>query len=181
MARTRVTVTDTDHGYKRLAATLGELGTITLGVQGKEAEEAHPSPTRWGGPQLTVGQVAAIHELGLGVKRRSWLGTWLDENQARLLAETADKLAQVLRGTTTRNKALQELGYKWTAELRDRIWEGQIRPRLADTTIAIKGGEWRPLLETGTLMNAITYKVFLPNLKSIKNVAQRAAARARGR
>jgi hypothetical protein len=180
--RTKVTVTveDRDHGYKKLAASLGDMGTITLGVQGKEAEEPHAEAgnSRYGGPSgLTKGQVAAIHELGLGVRPRSWLRKWMDTNESRMLAQTKAAFQEVMAGKTTRNKALQELGYEWTQELRDEIWEGKITPPLEANTVARKGGESRPLLETGDLMNAITYKVFLPQAKSIRNTLQRAAVR----
>jgi hypothetical protein len=101
----------------------------------------------------------------------------MDENMDRMLAETKGQLQLVMEGKKTRNQALQELGYAWTKELRDRIWEGKITPPLTMTTIMAKGGETRPLLDTGTLMNSITYKVFLPMLKSIRDPNQRGAVR----
>lgn len=168
----RVTIEDTDHGFARLAETLGELGSVVLGVQGKEAEKPHPSADG-----LTVGEIASIHHEGKGPPRRRWLEGWLEKNAARMRAEAAIELQDVIAGKTTRNKALQRLGYKWCAELRDWIWAGKVTPPLAASTIQRKGGETRPLVDTHTLVNAITYKVFLPQLKSIRDTAQRAAAR----
>lgn len=168
----KVEITDTDNGFKRLAESMGELGSVTLGVQGKEAEKPHPSA-----PDLTIGQVAAIHELGLNVPKRSWLVSWIERNAERMRREAAVELEAVLAGKKTRNKALQELGFKWTAEVRDNIWQGKILPPLKPETIQRKGGETRPLIDTRSLINHITYKVFLPNKKSIRNVTQRATAR----
>ena len=175
VVRIKATVEDRDKGYKALASTLGEMGEITLGVQGEEALMQHPNS------ELSVGEIAAIHELGIGVPPRSWLREWMDENQARMLQETKAQLALVMEGKKSRNQALQELGYAWTKELRDRIWEGKITPPLSMTTVMAKGGETRPLLDTGTLMNSITYKVFLPMFKSIRDPSQRSAARGRGK
>lgn len=168
-----VKITDSDPGFRRLAGELGEMGSVVIGVQGEEAAQAHP------GGSLTVGQLAAAHELGLvpGAPPRSWLRAFMDANVDRLKAETASELRLVLSGGKTRKQALQDLGYKWTAEIRDRIWRGEVQPALKASTVQRKRGEWRPLLDTGTLMNSITYRVFVPNLKSIKDTAQRAAVR----
>lgn len=167
-----VKITDTDPGFKKLAGELGEMGAIVIGVQGTEATAAHPSG-------MAIGQLAAAHELGLvpGAPPRSWLRVFMDANADRLKSEAAAELRLVLSGTKTRRQALQDLGYRWTAQVRDRIWRGEVTPRLAAETIQRKRGEWRPLLDTGTLMNSITYRVFVPNLKSIRDTVQRAAAR----
>jgi hypothetical protein len=169
----KVEIKDTDKGFRRMVAEMGEMGAVVIGVQGKEAEEKHRSS------ELTVGQVAAIHELGLSGghrTQRSWLRSWMDGNQDRLVREARAELTEVLQGRTTRKKALIKLGLRWTEEVRDRIMRGEIRPALRESTIARKGHS-TPLLETTDLVNAITYKVFLPALKSIRDTAQRVAAR----
>lgn len=170
MAKTTVTFKDRDYGYKKMVGQLGEMGSVTLGVQGEEARAQHP------GSELTVGNLAAIHALGLGVPRRDFINQWMDENQDRMLAETAEALKGVLKGETTRAKVLQKLGYKWTEEMRAFIFAGKVRPRLAEATKRHKGHSI-PLVDSGVLANAVTYRVFLPMFKSIMNTAQRAAAR----
>lgn len=171
--RSKVDINDVDKGYRRLVATLGEMGAVHLGVQGEKALEQHPNS------ELSIGEVAAIHELGLSGghrTRRSWLMDWVDANQDRLVQETKAELQAVMAGHKTRNQALIALGYKWTQELRDNIWDGKIRPPLRPSTIAAKGHSI-PLLDSHALSNAITYKVFLPQLKSILDRAQREIAR----
>ncbi len=173
MIRVRTSVKDVDRGYKRVAEAMGEMGHVTLGVQGEEAEAQHPNSN------LTVGELAAAHELGLvpGAPQRSWLRKWMDANQKRMANEARAALQAVIRGEKSRNQALIALGFKWTTELREQFWNGTIKPALKASTIARKGGETRPLLDSATVANAITYKVFLPMLKSIRDTAQRAAAR----
>lgn len=168
--KVKTKVVDKDNGFKKLAAELGGMGTLTLGVQGKEAEETHPSG------KFTVGQLALMHELGVGVPERSWLRVWMDENQQRMLAEVRAGYASVMNGTSTRKKVLSELGYKWVAELRKNIADGRIKPPLAPSTVA-KKGHAIPLLETGTLANSITYKLFMKQIKSVKDRAERMVLR----
>ena len=165
MPKTSVKIEDRDRGYKKLAATLGELGTVTLGVQGKEALEKHPES------ELTVGEIAAIHELGLGVPKRSWLVSWMDANQARMLRETNLALSQVLKGVISRNKALAALGFEWTKDIREVVSSGGVEPALAHPR---PDGTTAPLYDTHTLHNSITYKIWLPQARSIRDPAQRA-------
>lgn len=171
MMKVKTTLIDRDRGFAKLVQTLGEMGAITIGVQGEESITKHPNS------ELTVGEIAAIHELGLGVPRRSWLRDWIDKNQDRLMRETNAALQEVIKGRISRNQALIKLGFAWTREVRNQIWDGKITPPLAPSTIAAKGGERRPLLDSGTLANSITYKVFLNQIKSIYDKTQRAAVR----
>ncbi len=92
MVKVTTKVTDRDAGFRKMVGQLGEMGNVTIGVQGKEALEPHPSG------DLTVGEVAAIHELGLGVPRRSWLISWFDKFEKRNLAQAAAQLQLVLQG-----------------------------------------------------------------------------------
>jgi len=168
----RAKIKDIDRGFKKLAESLGEMGAITIGVQGKDVDRPHPN-----GHGQTVGDIARMHELGLGTqKKRSFCVAWIDENAARMRKESARQLAAVLKGTITRNKALIKLGYSWTEDMRNRVWAGHVQPPIAQATIDKKGDD-RALVETITLHDAITYKVWLPQFKSIRDPAQREAAR----
>lgn len=154
----------------KLAAELGGFGAVHLGVQGKEAEEQHPKAN------MPVGALAGVHELGLGVPRRSWLLDWLTKNQAAMVAAAASAFQDVCERRKSRKEALTELGYGWTDALRKNISEGHVRPALSPVTIQKKGHSI-PLLETATLVNAITYSLFLPHIKSIGNAGLREIAR----
>lgn len=161
-----VKIQDKDKGFRKLVESMGELGTITIGVQGDEAKQKHPES------DLTVGEIAAIHELGLGgTPRRSWLVEWMDANRDRMRNETADALRQVLQGRISRNKALAALGFAWTADVRERVSSGQVTPGLPSSNP--RGAGAPPLFDTHTLHNAITYKIYVPQARSIKNRTQR--------
>lgn len=169
MPPSKVSITDKDRGFKKLAASLGDMGTVTLGVQGKEAAKIHDTAG------IPVGQLAAAHELGLvpGAPSRSWLRVWMDANRERMIRDTGALFSEVMAGRLTRNQALIKLGYKWTEGIQKQFDEGTIVPALKESTIAAKGGETRPLVDTFELRNSISYRIWLPQRKSIKDRAQR--------
>lgn len=160
--RGRIVSDKNPHGIQHLADMLEELALITLGVQGDEAEQAHPSS------ELTVGQIAAVHELGLapGAPQRSWLRGWVDENEKEMRRDAAEAVKKVLEGES-RKKVFAPLGLKWAEGIRKRIREGRVPPPLSPTTIARRGGSWEPLYDTHTLHNAVTYKLYIPQWKSV--------------
>jgi hypothetical protein len=153
MIRVKGKVTDKDKGYARLMTELGGLGALTIGIQGKEALEQHPES------DLTVGEIGAIHELGLGVPQRSWLGRFMDQNQVRLAAEAKAMLIEVAEGRMSRKKAFEALGYKWVKEVRDDIYTGRITPPLS---AGYRNRTGMPLFDTGTMAKGITYVAHLP-------------------
>lgn len=167
-----VTITDTDNGFSQVMDEFEGAGTIEVGMVGPEAERKHPKA------DMTVAELAAIHELGLGVPARQWLRGWFDLNQARVQSdmETATELIKL---GYSRKQAFTELGQTWADEIRGRILRGEVPPPLSATTIASKGGETRPLVETETLANAVNYKLTLPFIKSIASKAIRAGLRKR--
>lgn len=167
MAKTnvKVSVTEKGPGFSVLAAEL--LGAeLRVGVQGDEARAAHPN-SEW-----SVGELAARHEMGLGVPERSFLRVWFDENEDRVTQQLREAFAQIAARKTTRKKALAALGYQWTQEIREFVASGKVTPALAASTVRRKKSTI-PLVETATMVNAITYKLFLAQLKSIKDPAIR--------
>jgi hypothetical protein len=176
MIRAKGTVKDKESpGYARILEVLGSLGHLTLGVQGKEAVTMHPDG------RLLIGQVAAIHELGLSGHhrtKRSWLSSWIDAHAAEMHAQAADVMRAILAGTLTRKKGFEKLGYMWVQALRENITNSGIAPPLSPTTVAIKGHSV-PLLDTGSLRDSITYKVFLPRWKRVKGGVQGASVEMR--
>ncbi len=165
----KTTITEKGPGFSKLIAELAGAA-ITIGVQGEEAKMAHKNSDR------TIGEVAAIHELGLGVKERSWLRAWFDANQQRIQQQTRDALVKVAARQVSRKKVMEQLGYDWVEEIRDNIVSGKIRPALAQATIDRKGHDI-PLLESADMVNAITFRLFLAQIKSVGDAALRDALR----
>jgi hypothetical protein len=155
-------VSEKGPGIGKLAETLGGLGHLTLGVQGELAMEPHPDS------ELMVGQVAAIHELGLapGVPKRSWLASWIDKNQERMVREAKLVYQDIIAGKMSRKRGFEKLGYQWAKELRENLAGGGVNPPLRPSTVKIKG-HTIPLFNTHAIHNAITYRVFLPQWKNV--------------
>jgi len=170
MPRIKVKVKDIDKGFKQLAAQLGGMGSVSLGIHEAQAKEAHPDS------ELTVGQIGAIHEFGLGVPARPFVRTWIDTNANKLVQEAANQYRLVAKGGISRKAALENLGYAWTDRLRKWVRAGNVRPTLSASTIKSKGSSI-PLVDSGKMINSVQYRVYLPMLKSMSADEQRIVRR----
>lgn len=152
-----VKVTDKDLGYQRTLQVFRNLGlSLTLGVVGDKATEPHKDAD--GKPSgITVGELAAIHELGLGVPERSWLRAWFEANHRTVIVDVKAGLAQVVQGRLTHEGLLELLGNKYAAQIKARIIAG-VDPPNAESTIQRKGSS-TPLIDTGQLLSSIGYEV----------------------
>ena len=146
-----------DRGAKALRARLTVAAKSTLGadvgVIGTGAAEGHEGSTS----DLTVAQIAEIHEFGLGVPQRSWLRDTIEENLPRIEQAIAQESLNIQTGRATYEQALGRIGAFVQGLIQVRI-AGGIPPGLADSTIARKGSS-TPLIDTGQLRSSITYEV----------------------
>lgn len=148
-------VRDEDRGYKALVETVFKFGkpVVHVGILEADGGEDH------GG--MTVAEVAAIHEFGLGVPERSFLRAWFDENEDRAREAIRRLLVSVIAGKRTKEQALELFGQWAQGEIQARIAAG-IPPGLAESTIAKKGSSV-PLIDTGQLRSAISYMIDFGN------------------
>ncbi len=165
-------IRDKDRGYRKLIRDLAGV-ELTIGVQGDEAQKPHPSS------ELTVGEIAAIHELGLGVPERSWLRSWVDQNGPTMEADLAVAW-QRIAGGESRRKVMDSVGDKWVRDIQERILAGEITPALAPSTVAEKGHSV-PLVDTMTFITSITHSLKLLAIKSVKDRSVREVLRRSGR
>ena len=148
----RNTVIDKDNGYTKTLRLFKDLGLhLTIGVFGPKAEAKHE------GSDLTVGEIAQIHELGLGVPERSFIRAWFEQNSKMVVADMRVGLQAIAQGRTTPEQLAELLGAKYVGQIQARISAG-IPPPLAQSTIDRKGSSV-PLIDTGQLRSAITYEV----------------------
>jgi hypothetical protein len=160
-----VKIRQRDRGYRKLVKELAG-GEITVGVLGQKAEEPHPDS------ELTVGQLAAVHELGLGVPERSWLRSWIDGNQRRIEQLSEQVWENISSGRLSRKVALEQMAATLVQEIQENVLQGGITPPLAESTITRKGHD-TPLVDTKTLVSAIDYELKLKQIKSVHDRAQR--------
>lgn len=107
---------------------------------------------------ITLAELGEIHEFGLGVPQRSFIGDWVDETEREKMDQLRGVARAVVEGTIESvEDGFEQLGNLYVAQVQKRIADG-IPPPLADMTVKAKGSS-TPLIDTGQLRSAITYKV----------------------
>ena len=131
---------------------------VTVGVHSADGSAIED------GSSLTVAEIAAIHEFGLGVPERSWLRDFVDENRAKLsdmLATTAKLIAE---GKYPPDVAMNRFGLAVVGMVKERITAG-IDPPLTEETKREKqrvtggGAKDTPLIRFGQFISAIAHEV----------------------
>jgi hypothetical protein len=170
-------VVDRDNGFKALRKELsylaahharigvlsgpGKGGNVQAGDRKKQPRRSKSRGHSTGGPSLTVAEVFAFHELGLGVPKRSSIG-WVEEHKRREITEFQLKVLNlVLAGDMGGKDALWFLGEKAQSLVKARIVSG-IAPALNPAYLKRKsksGGKATPLIWTGQLLNSVRYQV----------------------
>lgn len=177
-------VTDVDLGYremfKRLRQTAASPGYLTVGIHEMEGAAAKTVRAHKGGEDadagegadedddeedksepLTLLEVAAIHEFGLGVPRRSFIADWADENRENHYRQLLKMAKAIVKGkVASLDQAFERLGNLYVGEVQKRIAQG-IEPPLAQSTIDRKGSS-KPLIDTGQLRSSIRYRIGKP-------------------
>lgn len=107
---------------------------------------------------VTIIEVAIWNEFGTKtIPSRSWLRGWFQENQNYVTGWLLGEFKRVARGEQTKVQALQRVGEKCVASIKQRI-VARIPPPNAPSTIAKKGSNV-PLIDTGIFLGSIGAKV----------------------
>ena len=161
-------VTDIDRGWKRLQALSKQLASeevhVRVGVldDGKEG-----SADRDG---ITNGMLAVAMEFGTSrIPARSWIGRTFDQKRNEVQADMQRLLGHIVDGKISVDKALNVLGAKYSAEVKNTVTQGeQIPPPNAPSTLARKLAKTREgaangvrtLIDTGRLIGSVTWAAF---------------------
>jgi len=140
-----------DAVWRKIMKNIVEVkhGTVRVGVMGDAGEEKG----------VSLAEIAACHEFGTStIPERSFLRSTFFGHGAEGLAKICEKLSKgLIEGKLDEPHALGLLGTWAAAEVKKTIRAG-IDPELAEATIAAKGSSL-PLVDTGQLINSITYVV----------------------
>lgn len=168
---------DRDHGLKGLVERVGSLSaaSVRVGVlvdhagDEKRKREKKGSKTNSetasdeGGAaavKRTVLEIATIHEFGApaaGIPARSFLRGTVDERRSEIRADQHKLAVDFLAGKIGISVALDRLGARVAAKIKERIARG-IEPPLAART-ALRKKSTKPLVDTGQLRSSITWEV----------------------
>lgn len=151
-------VREVDHGALKMLHNLKSLDrVVTVGIHASEGGDSEQDSS------MTVAEVGAIHEFGLGVPQRSFLRQFVDENRSKLKAMLEASAREVAKGTLTSDQALERFGLAVQGMVRERIVAG-IAPELAESTKERKeeltgGPKNTPLILFGQLLSSILHEV----------------------
>lgn len=149
-----MTIRVVDHGANALVRSFNELKSdrsVKVGVFGDRASAAHT------GSDETVGDIAAKHEFGIDVPRRSFLRDYIDKEQQNLLEMLKTLEVRVLEGKMSEEAALELFGIMVVGGIQERITQG-IAPPNAQSTKDRKGSS-TPLIDKSQLLQSIASEV----------------------
>lgn len=175
-----VKIQDKDKGYKKLLkdAKVG-APVVTVGIHAAEGQQKHKDS------ELTVLDIAAFNEFGLGVPERSFVRAWADKYDAKAKDIIASRMRMVVAGKITKEQALYQIGSAFQGAMQANISDGIPPPNAESTALqkenkktkakrnaqlasgkitrservgqAIEGA--KPLIDTGQMRSSITFAV----------------------
>lgn len=148
-----------DHGWVELMKHAKEIkdSKVKVGV----LDEGDGAAVHDAGGVLTVAEIAAIHEFGTQdghIPERSFVRSTFDEKHEELVELGKELMKKVLEGKIPVDRALNVLGAKLATEIKKKITVDGVPPPNAESTVIAKGSS-RPLVDTGRMVNAITWAI----------------------
>lgn len=129
--------------------------------KGPPAKGGHPAAK----PAPTNAQLASIHEYGLGtVPARPFIGPPFRKARAKYLARLVKAYKAALKSGKPAlvERELGVIGQLMAADIKNYVTQGPgVPPPNSASTVARKGSS-RPLVDTGGMVNAVTYQVVKP-------------------
>lgn len=161
-------VIDKDKGWNRLQELAKRLAANDVHVRVGVLDDGRAGSEDHGG--ITTGQLAVAMELGTAtIPARSWVGLTFDRARTEVQADMRTLLGHIVDGKITVDKALNVLGAKYSAAVKNTVTQGeQIQPPNAPSTIARKlaktrkgaSNAVRTLIDTGRMIGAVTWATF---------------------
>lgn len=147
-----------DNGARKRLLNLARPAHVSLGVHADDGSEVYGE-----GGEITIADIAGIHEFGLGVPERSWLRDFVDENRADILARLRQIAKNIARGEDP-DREMERFGLVMVGMIKERIIDG-IEPDILDETKKrkrqIAGGKPKdtPLILFGQFISSIAHRV----------------------
>jgi hypothetical protein len=145
--------------FASLAGDAASKGQMRKNLSGVRKEARTLADAKFAG-SVSLAMVAAVHEFGSpeqGIPERSFLRGGIRRATPKLNAVNIDSLRKVLLGKMTIEQAVEKLGVVAAGEVKREFVVGTFVPN-KPATIARKGSS-RPLIDTGSLRQAVTYVV----------------------
>lgn len=144
-----------DRGLDELKKTVRAIADRNAYVKAGVLEGSGEAPPG----ELTNGQLAAIQEFGTAtIPARPFVSSSFEANRDKYKGMLAAGLEKVYANELPVSKLLGLLGTAMAADIKKRVTAGANFEPNAPSTIAKKGSA-RPLVDTGRLVNSVTYQV----------------------
>lgn len=153
-----VTVKDTDNGAKALIARMRKgLPSGRVGVYGDLAAQKHKDS-----PRATVGQIAAAHEFGVVVPKRSWMRSTIAAHEDQIKRGLEKICLAQLSGSGDPAQMMRQLTLAAAGWCKETITAG-IPPALSEAYLKRKlakyPGATTPLIASSQFLGSITGEV----------------------
>lgn len=156
MSGVRVVDNGADALIARMRALRASKASVSVGILSDAPKKEREGATG----RYSLLEVAVVHEFGApaaNIPARSFIRGTFDEKREEIERLQRVLLTKVVKGEMELTPALNAMGAKFASWCQQRIAEG-ISPPLAESTIAAKGSS-TPLIDTGQLRSAITWKI----------------------
>lgn len=145
---------DIDHGWNKIQKQL----SLTDGAHVVVGVPETTGPREDGDP-ASMAEVAFWNEFGTDyIPERSFLRSTIDENQTKYFELDARLIGGVFKGKLDLKRAMGLLGEEAKKDVQNKIRSG-IEPANSELTIAMKRGSTKTLVDTGQLVQSITYEI----------------------
>jgi phage gpG-like protein len=148
--------------HARAHSRAGRESHVKVGILGSRGGKQ----TTDGG--ITVIELAAIHEFGAPrahIPERSFIRRTMTQREQDIVRKAAGLARAYITGKISMEQALNMLGAWAAAQIKNTITADEhIPPPLKPRTIERKGSD-RPLVDTGQLVNSITWKVWIGRIR----------------
>lgn len=141
---------DIDRGWKRIVQNVRGVAVseVIIGIQEGEVNDGQ-----------SIAEYAACNEFGTEkIPERSFMRSTFDENVDNIQSEINTRYDQVLAGQLTTRKALGLVGMHHQDQIKHKISNVNILPKLAPSTIDKKGSN-KTLIDTGAMNASVHYAV----------------------
>ena len=155
-------VVDKDLGFFDLMKLFQDGGDVLVGIREEDGSKhtVYKKPKKRAGKvsTATIAEYATYNEFGMGVDERSFLRSTLDENREKYIERIGKNIGRAIdNGDTEVSHVLDDVGERAARDVQKKIRDLR-EPENAESTIERKGSS-NPLIDTGTMRNAISYEV----------------------
>ena len=144
-------VQDIDRGWNNIVRELEKAKGMEVAVGILEGSQNEGT---------SIAEYASYNEFGTDdVPSRPFMAMSFDENVAEINSDFQKQANQMVQGKKTAIAALTVIGQKHAGRIQNTITGRNILPRLAESTVKVKKGSTKTLVDSGAMANAVQISI----------------------